>query len=183
MAYSIYLGRSIQWKNLEQGFQSEGTTSECGLANLLSQSLTLYTEAEKTHWHLRLNQESQPVNSESERSIEIAREVCAISLRLISEISRLQRALYPNVGPECAELLTAVGEKIAENRELASERQSGSPEYISALVSRGPGRVERTFRNTSLSPLNQHGDPLSSLLAPCGNSAALHRQPVISMSK
>jgi hypothetical protein len=50
--------------------------SECGLANLLNQSLMLYLEIEKAHWHLRLNPPVQAGNFESEGSTEAASEWC-----------------------------------------------------------------------------------------------------------
>jgi hypothetical protein len=151
MTLSAYFGKSIQMQYLEHDSPSEEKTSGCVLANLLSKSLALYIEVEKTHWHLKLNP-GHAVNFESEGPTEIAREICAISLRLIASISRLQRVLDPNLGHECAALLTAVREKIADNCELASERQYDPPEHISALVFKGPSRVERTFRGTRLSP-------------------------------
>ena len=120
MALSAHFGKSIQMQWPEE------KNSGCVLANLLSQSLAVYVELEKTHWHLRLNSASHAVNVESERSTEIAREVCTISLRLIASMSRLQRVLNPNFSPECAALFAAVEEKIAENRELVSERQFAS---------------------------------------------------------
>lgn len=151
MAHSIQFGESIQAEYLEPDSQSEAWLSGCGLASLLSQSVTLYLEAEKAHWHLRLNPASRPVHFESSDSVEIAREVCAISLRLISGISRLQRALHPKLSPECSALLAAIGEKVAENRELADARPRDVPERIATLLFQGPGRVERTFCDTRLS--------------------------------
>jgi hypothetical protein len=132
---------SIEMRYLEHDSPSEEKNSGCVLANLLSQSLALYVELEKTHWHLRLNPAGDAVNFEAEGPTEIARQVCAISLRLIASISRLQRVLDPNFSPECAALFAAVEEKVAENCELASE----------TLVFQGPSRVERTFRDARLS--------------------------------
>jgi hypothetical protein len=141
MAHSTQFGESIRPQYLEHDPRPEGKIPGCGLANLLSQSLMLYLEAEKAHWHLRLNPAAQPVQTESGGSVEIAREVCAISLRLISGISRLQRVLHPNLGPECSALLTAIGEKIAENRELTTERLHDFPEHIPSLVLQGSRRL------------------------------------------
>src|ERR1700739_362899 len=121
MALSAPFGKSIQMQWPEE------KNSGCVLANLLSQSLAVYVELEKTHWHLRLNRPGHAVNVECERPTEIAREVCTISLRLIASMSRLQRVLNPNFSPECAALFAAVEEKIAENRELASDRQCAPP--------------------------------------------------------
>jgi hypothetical protein len=150
MALSAHFGKSIQMQYLEHDSPSEEQNSGCVLANLLSQSLAVYVELEKTHWHLRLHPASHAVNFESEGPTEIAREVCTISLRLIASISRLQRVLDPNFSPECAALFAAVEEKIAEICELASERQFDPPERIRALVFQGPSRIERTFRDTRL---------------------------------
>jgi hypothetical protein len=124
MALSVHLGESIQMQYLEHAASSEVKVSGCALANLLSQSLSVYVELEKTHWHLRLNSSGHAVNFESESPTEIAREVCTISLRLIASISRLQRALEPTFSPECAALFAAVEDKIAEIYELAIERQA-----------------------------------------------------------
>ena len=123
MAFSAQFGNSIELQYLELDSPSEEKNSGCVLANLLSQALAVYVELEKTHWHLRLNPADHAVNFESEPPAEIAREVCAISLRLIASMSRLQRVLDPNFSPECAALFAAVEEKIGESRELASERQ------------------------------------------------------------
>jgi hypothetical protein len=98
----------------------------------------VYVELENTHWHLRLNQAGHAVKFQSEGSTEIAREVCTISLRLIASISRLQRVLDPNVGAECAALCAMVEEKIAENHELASDRQFDPRRDIATLESPGP---------------------------------------------
>ncbi len=114
MALSIPFGKSIQVKYLGHDSSPEEKNSGCALANLISQSLSMYVELEKTHWHLRLNPASHTVSSESTGPSEIAKEVCTISLRLIASISRLQRALDPNFNPECAALFAAVEEKIAE---------------------------------------------------------------------
>ena len=127
MALSAHFGKSIEMQYLELDSASEEKNSGCVLANLLSQSLAVYVELEKTHWHLRLNSAGHVVNVESERTTEIAREVCTISLRLIASMSRLQRVLNPNFSPECAALFAAVEQKIAENRELASDRQFAPP--------------------------------------------------------
>jgi len=152
MARSAHLGKSIQVQYLKHNSPSEAKNSGCVLANLLSQALAVYVELEKTHWHLRLDSAGRAVNVESEGPAEIAREVCAISLRLIASMSRLQRVLDPNFSPECAALFAAVEEKIAENCELASEWQYDPPQHIATLMFQGPSRVERTFRDTSLSP-------------------------------
>ena len=144
MDLSAQFGKSMQY--LEHDSTSEGN-SGCVLANLLSQSLAVYLELEKMHWHLRLNSSARAV-PESEGPTEIAREVCTTSLRLIASISRLQRALEPSFSPECATLFAAVEQKIAENRELASERQYDQREHIATLVFHGPSRIERTLRDT-----------------------------------
>ena len=123
MAASAYFGNSTQMRHIEHDSSSEENNSGCVLANLLSQSLAVYVELEKAHWHLRLNKASHAVNFQSEGPTEVAREVCTISLRLIASISRLQRVLDPTVGAECAALCAVVEEKIAENLELASDRQ------------------------------------------------------------
>jgi hypothetical protein len=116
MARSPHFGKSILMQYLEH--DSPEKNSGCVLANLLGQSLAVYVEAEKTHWHLRLNHAGRAVHFGSERPTEIAREVCATSLRLLASISRLQRVLDPNFSPECAALLATVEERIAENCEL-----------------------------------------------------------------
>jgi hypothetical protein len=147
MALSAHFGESIKTQYLEHDSLSEEKNSGCVLANLLSQSLSLYVELEKTHWHLRLNPAGEAVDFEGERPTEIAREVCTNSLRLIASISRLQRVLEPNFSPECAALFAAVEEKVAENCELARGRQYDPSERIATLVFPGPSRVERTFRD------------------------------------
>jgi hypothetical protein len=164
MSHSIQLGESIQAQYLEPDPQPEAWPSDCGFANLLHQSVTLYIEAEKAHWHLRLNAASQPVHFESVDSVEIAREVCATSLRLISGISRLQKALHPKLSAECAALLATIGEKVAENRELAGERLGEFPEQAATLVFQGTGRVERTWRDTMRTRQINTGDQFGSLL-------------------
>lgn len=121
MALSIPFAKSIQMDYLQHDGSSEERNSGCVLANLISQSLSIYVELEKAHWHLRLNPKGHPVTFESTGPSEIAREVCAIALRLIASISRLQRVIEPNVSPECAALFAAVQEKIAEIRELPRE--------------------------------------------------------------
>jgi hypothetical protein len=127
MTLTTHFGKSIRMQYLERDSPSEEKNSGCVLANLLGQSLAVYVELEKTHWHLRLNSPGRAGNFESEGATEIAREVCTTSLRLIASISRLQRVLDPNFSPECAALFAAVDEKIAEICELASERQFASP--------------------------------------------------------
>ena len=139
MAVSAYFGNSTQMRQLEHDSPSEENKSGCVLSNLLSQSLAVYVELEKAHWHLRLNKADHAVNFQSEGGpTEIAREVCTISLRLIASISRLQRVLDPNVSAECAALCAVVEKKIAENRELASDRQYDNRRDIATLVSQGP---------------------------------------------
>ena len=138
MAVSAHFGNSPQMRHVGHDSPSEENHSGCVLANLLSQSLAAYVDLEKTHWHLRLNKTGHAVDFQSEGPTEIAREVCTISLRLIASISRLQRVLDPNVGPECAALCAVVEEKIAENRELASDRQYDPRMDIATLVSQGP---------------------------------------------
>lgn len=120
MAISAHFGNSTQMRHMEHDSPSEEDNSGCVLANLLSQSLAVYVELEKAHWHLRLNKAGHAVNAQSEGPTEIAREVCTTSLRLIASISRLRRVLDPNVSSECAALCAVVEEKIAENREPAS---------------------------------------------------------------
>jgi hypothetical protein len=107
---------------LEHDSLSGEQKSGCVLANVLNKSLAVYVELEKTHWHLRLNPAGNAAHFESDSPTEIARQVCAISLRLIASISRLQRVLDPNSSPECAALFAAVEEKIVANCELASEK-------------------------------------------------------------
>jgi hypothetical protein len=150
MALSAQFGKSIQVQLLEHDPPSEDTNSGCVLAHLLNQSLSVYVELEKTHWHLRLNQAGYAPDFESESPAEIARDVCTISLRLIASISRLQRVLDPNFSPECAALLATVQEKIAEICELAGERQFELPERIAALAFQGPRRFEGTYRDTRM---------------------------------
>src|SRR6202041_895859 len=82
MALSAHFGESIKTQYLEHDSLSEEKNSGCVLANLLSQSLSLYVELEKTHWHLRLNPAGEAVDFEGEGPTEIAREVCTNSLRL-----------------------------------------------------------------------------------------------------
>jgi hypothetical protein len=150
MALSAIFDESIQMQYLGHAAPSEAKISGCALANLLSQSLAVYVELEKTHWHLRLNSTGHEVNVESESPTEIAREVCTISLRLIASISRLQRVIEPKFSPECAALFAVVEDKIAEMYELSIERQSGYPEHIGALLFDGPSKVERAFHDTKL---------------------------------
>jgi hypothetical protein len=138
MADSAHFGDSTQMTHMEHDSPSKENNSGCVLANLLSRSLAAYVELEKTHWHLRLNKVSHAVNFQSEGPMEIAREVCAISLRLIASISRLQRVLDRNVSDECAALCAVVEEKIAENRELANDRQYDPRRDIATLVFQGP---------------------------------------------
>lgn len=133
MALSAHFGKSTQMQYLEQDSPSEEKNSGCVLESLLSQSLAVYVELEKTHWHLRLNSASHAATFESEGPAEIAREVCTISLRLIASISRLQRVVDPNVSPECAALFAAVEEKIAEICELANGMQYDPLEHIATL--------------------------------------------------
>jgi hypothetical protein len=138
IAVSAYFGNSTQKRHMEHDSPSEENNSGCVLANLLSQSLAVYVELEKAHWHLRLNTGGHGVDFQSEGPTEIAREVCTISLRLIASISRLQRVLDPNVSAECAALCAVVENKIAENCELASDRQNDPRMDIATLVSQGP---------------------------------------------
>jgi hypothetical protein len=138
MAVSAYFGNSPQMRHMEHDSPSEENNSGCVLANLVSQSLAVYVELEKAHWHLRLNKAGNAVNAQSEGPTEIAREVCMISLRLIASISRLQRVLDPNVSAVCAALCAVVEEKIAENREFGSDRQYDPRRDIATLVSQGP---------------------------------------------
>jgi hypothetical protein len=138
MAVSAHFGNSPQMRHMEHDSPPEENNSGCVLANLLSQSLAVYVELEKAHWHLRLNKAGHAVNAQSEGPTEIAREVCTISLRLIASISRLQRVLDPNVSAECAALCAVVEEKIGENRELASDRQYDPRRDIATLVSQRP---------------------------------------------
>jgi hypothetical protein len=140
MTLSAQFGKSIRKQYLEPCSSFDEKNSGCVLANLLSQSLAVYVELEKTHWHLRLNPAGH-ADVESEGPTEIARDVCTISLRLIASISRLQRVLDPNFSPECAALFAAVEEKIAEICELAGGRQYGPAEHTTTLVFQGPSRV------------------------------------------
>ena len=150
MAPCAEFGKSIRMQSSEHDSPSQPLSSGCELANILSQSLSVYVELEKTHWHLRLNPEERGVNFDSGSLTEIAREVCAISLRLIGSISRLQRVLEPNFNPECAALFAAVDEKIAEICELASEGQFDSPEHVPTVVLQRSTRFEHTFREIGL---------------------------------
>ena len=134
MAVSAYFGNSPELRHMEHDSPSEENNSGCALANLLSQSLAVYVELEKAHWYLRLNTAGHAVNAQSEGPTEIAREVCTICLRLIASISRLQRVLDPNASPECAALCAVVEVKIAENRDLASDRQYDPRKDIVTLV-------------------------------------------------
>jgi len=138
MAVSAHFGESTQMLHVDHDSPSEENNSGCMLANLLSQSLAVYVELEKAHWHLRLNKAGNAVNAQSEGPAEIAREVCTISLRLIASISRLQRVFDPSVSPECAALCAVVEERIAENRELASDGQYDPRRDIATLVSQRP---------------------------------------------
>jgi len=150
MALSTAFDKSLQVKYMEHDSPSEEKDSGCVLAILMSQSLSMYVELEKTHWHLRLNPAGHAVNLESARPMEIAREASTISLQLVSSISRLQRVLDHNVGPECAALFVAVEEKIAEICELESEKPFDLSQHIATRLFQGPGRTERTFRDTRL---------------------------------
>ena len=138
MAASAYFGNSPQMRHMEHESPYDENNSGCVLANLLSRSLAVYVELEKVHWHLRLNKAWDAVNAQSECPTEIAREVCAISLLLIASISRLQRVLDPNVSAECDALCAVVEEKIAENFELASDRQYDPRRDIATLLSQRP---------------------------------------------
>ena len=137
MALSAQFGKSIQMQYLEHASPPEEKISGCVLANLLSQSVALYVELEKTHWHLRLNPAGHPVNFESEGPTEIAIEVCTTSLRLIASLTRLQRVLDSNFSPECASLFAAIEERIAELCELASGMHCGPRSTLRLLCSRG----------------------------------------------
>jgi hypothetical protein len=134
MALSAQFANSIQMQHWEHDSSSEEKISGCALANLLGQSLAMYVELEKIHWHLRLDPAGQAVEFDSEGPAKIASEVSTNSLRLIASISRLQRALSPSFSPECAALFAAVEEKIAEICELASVRQYDPPEPIATFV-------------------------------------------------
>jgi len=150
VALSAHFGRSIQMQYLEHDSLSDEQNSGCVLANVLSQSLAVYVELEKTHWHLRLNPAGHAAHFESDRPTQIAREVCTTSLQLIASISRLQRVLDPNFSPECAALFAVVEETIAELCELAGETQFDSPEEIATLVFQGRSKFARTFRDIRL---------------------------------
>ena len=158
MAVSTPFGKSVQLQYLDNESPSEEKNSGCVLANLISQSLSMYVELEKTHWHLRLNSAGAAVNGDPAGPTEIAGEVCTIALRLIASISRLQRVLQPNFNPECAALFAAVEEKIAEIRELPSERQFNSFEQLEPIVFQGLG----TFRDIRL-PENAKSVPAGHL--------------------
>ena len=144
MAVSTPFGKSIQVQHLEHAPSSEPNNAGCVLANLMRQSVAMYVELEKTHWHLRLNPPRHKVSVECAGPTEVAREVCTISLRLIASISRLQHALDPSVSPECAALFAAVQEKIAEVCELSGEKQFNFSERLEPLVFHGLS----TFRDT-----------------------------------
>lgn len=145
MAISKPFAKSVKLEYLDTESPSEERDSGCVLANLMRQSLSMYIELEKTHWHLRLNSADHADNFESAGPMEVAREVCTISLQLISSISRLQRVLEPNVNPDCAALSAAVQEKFAEVCELSSERRS-TPQSILGLLFQGLN----AFRDTRL---------------------------------
>lgn len=134
MALSTAFGKSMHVHYVERDSRSEEKISGCVLANVMRQSLSMYVELEKTHWHLRLNPAGRGAKSESADPTEIAREVCTISLRLIASISRLQRVLDPDLNPECAAMFAAVEEKITEISGLANERQFDAPEHLATLV-------------------------------------------------
>jgi hypothetical protein len=111
----------------------------------------MHVELEKIHWHLRLSPESHAVSLESVSPIEIAREVSAISLQLVSSISRLQRVLDLKVSSECAALFAAVEEKIAEICALASEEVFDFSQHAATLTFQGLGGAERRFRDAGRS--------------------------------
>jgi hypothetical protein len=136
MALSAQFGKSIQVQQMERRAPSEDTNSGCVFASLLNHSLSLYVELEKTHWHLRLNQPGDAPNAEPDGPVEIAGELCTISLRLIASISRLQRVLDPNFSPECAAFLAAVQEKIADICELAGEKHDEPRSTMELLPSK-----------------------------------------------
>lgn len=121
MALSTAFDKSIHFQYIERSPLFPKRDSGCMFANLVSQSLSMYVELEKIHWHLRLSSSRDPISPESVSTIEIAREASAISLHLVSSISRLQSALDLDVSSECAAVLAAVEEKIAEICALASE--------------------------------------------------------------
>jgi hypothetical protein len=96
MAVSAHFGNSPQMRHVGHDSPSEENHSGCVLANLLSQSLAVYVELEKAHWHLRLNKAGHAVNFQSEGGpTEIAREVCTISLRLIASYLVYNASLIP----------------------------------------------------------------------------------------
>jgi hypothetical protein len=137
MSLSAQFGKSVQVQHMERRAPFEDTVSGCVLASLLNHSLSLYVELEKTHWHLRLNQAGHAPNAEPDGPVEIAGEVCTISLRLIASVSRLQRVLDPNLSPECAAFLAAVQEKLAEICELAGEKHDVPRSKMQFLHSKG----------------------------------------------
>src|ERR1700739_2088261 len=148
MGLSAHFGNSIQMWHSEHDPGSVDKNPGWMLASLMSQSLVVYVELEKIHWHLRLNTTGHAAHLEFDDPTEIAREACTVSLQLIAFISRLQRVLNPNFSPECAALFAAIKDKLAEICELADGSQRDLPEHIAPLVFRGPSRFDRTFRET-----------------------------------
>jgi hypothetical protein len=144
MALSAHRGKPIQIRHSEHEPWPAEKNPGCVLASLMSQSLAVYIELEKAHWHLRLNSTGYVANLEYQDPTEIARETCTVSLRLVASISQLQRALNPKASPECAALFAAIKEKIAELCELANGSQCDPTAYIVAI----PGRP-RTQRPSS----------------------------------
>jgi hypothetical protein len=148
MALSAQFGKSMQMRYSEHDPWSAEKNPGCVLASLMSQSLAVYVELEKTHWHLRLSSTDHAANLAFEDPTEIARETCTVSLRLIASISRLQRVLNPKFSPECAALFAAIKEKIAEVCELEKGSQCDPPAQLAPLMFQESSRFDRTFRNT-----------------------------------
>lgn len=145
MAISNTFDESIHAQHMERNSLLQTGDSGCLFANLMSQSLSMHVELEKIHWHLRLSHRSHAVSLESVSPIEIAREASAISLQLISSISRLQRVLDLKVSVECAELSAAVEEKIVEICTLAREQTFDFSHHATTGTFQGLGGAERRF--------------------------------------
>jgi hypothetical protein len=150
MAISTAINKSIDVQYMESNSLFRERDPGCLLASLMSQSLSMHVELEKIHWHLRLSHGSHAVSLESVSPVEVAREVSAISLQLVSSISRLQRVLDLKVSSECAALFAAVEEKIAEIFELASDQPFDLSQHAKTRMFQGLGRAEHTFSDTRL---------------------------------
>jgi len=147
MALSAHLGKSIQMRSPEDARWIVEKNPGCALASLMSQSLAVYVELEKTHWHLRLNSTGHAASLELGDPTEIAREASTISLRLIASMSRLQRVLNPNFSLEYAALFATIQEKLTEIYELGNGSECDPAEHIAFLMLQTPTRIDRTFRD------------------------------------